>query len=75
MGGIAKKVSKMFGTSGGGSSVKIPETPNYEAEREKAEAEAQKNRSRLKALGMSGTLMGGMLGDDRAVSRKKLLGE
>jgi hypothetical protein len=76
MGGAVKKITKAIGISGGGGgSVKIPALPDYTAEREKAEAEALKNRSRLKAAGMSGTIAGGSLGDESAVQRKKLLGE
>lgn len=78
MGGVTKKISKIFG--GGGATVKIsapevPDTPDYEAERKAAEEEALRNRSRLKALGMGGTILGGTLGDDSGLRRKKLLGE
>ena len=75
MGGVVKAVSKIFG---GGGSVKMPampEVPDYEGQRKAAEEEAQKKANARRAMGMSGTILGGALGDDNNVRRKKLLGE
>ncbi len=59
-------------SGGGGGSAAVPD---YAAERAKAEAEAQKKRSALAASGMAGAILGGSLGDEGQVKRKKLLGE
>lgn len=72
MGGVSKTISKIFGVD---SKVSVPKVPDYEAERKKAEEEALRNRSRLKGLGMAGTILGGSLGEDNQVTKKKLLGE
>lgn len=75
MGGVSKAINKIFG--GGSAKVSVPEVtvPDYEAERQKAEEEALQNRNRLRAKGMSGTILGGSLGDAGSVRKKKLLGE
>jgi len=72
MGGVTKAISKIFG--GGSSSVPKITVPDYEAERKKAEEEAL-NRNRLRAKGMSGTILGGSLGGSEGLQKKKLLGE
>ena len=73
MGGVTKAISKIFG--GGSSSVPKITVPDYEAERKKAEEEALLNRNRLRAKGMSGTILGGSLGGSEGLQKKKLLGE
>ena len=73
MGGVTKSISKLLGTEP--AKVSVPEVPNYEDERKKAEDEALRTRSRLKGLGMQGTILGGSVGDDNSVKKKKLLGE
>lgn len=60
---------------GGGGEVKTADAPDYEAEKKRAEEEAQKRRSQLAALGMSGTILGGSVGDDSKLAKKRLLGE
>ena len=75
MGGVAQAISSLFG---GGSQPKAPPAPvvpDYEAERKKAEDEAQQKRSALADKGMSGAILGGSLGDEGGVKKKKLLGE
>ena len=52
-----------------------PPVPDYEGERRKAEAEAQQKRSALADKGMSGAILGGSVGDETGVKKKKLLGE
>ncbi|GHV55217.1 hypothetical protein FACS1894206_09370 [Deltaproteobacteria bacterium] len=69
MGGVAK----LFG--GGASVPKAPEVPDYEAEKKKAEEEGLAKRAALKDRGMAGAILGGSLGEDSAVKKKKLLGE
>lgn len=73
MGGVVKKVAKVVGI--GGDTPSAPKVPDYEAERKKAEAAAQSEKNRLAGLGMNGTVLGGALGDDESVKKKKLLGE
>lgn len=76
MGGVARTIRNIFGgAESSAPKVVVPEVPNYEEERKKAEEEALRNRNRLKALGMSGTILGGAYGADEGVTRKKLLGE
>ena len=75
-GGVSKESNSLIGGgSGKTAAVKVPETPNYEAERKKAEEEATKKRSALAGKGMAGTILGGSFGDDSNVNKKKLLGE
>ncbi len=76
MGGIGKALSSVTGKIfGNTSSVKVPKTPDLEAERKKAEEEAYRKRAALADKGMSGTMLGGSYGNDAGVTRKKLLGE
>ena len=76
MGGVGKAVSSIFG--GAPSMPKMPDppkVPDYEGERKKAEIDAQKKRSALADKGMSGAILGGDVGDEGGVKKKKLLGE
>ncbi len=71
MGGVAKIFS-------GGSVPKAPPAPvvpDYEGERKKAEEDAYKKRAALADKGMSGAILGGSVGDESGVKKKKLLGE
>lgn len=60
-------------SGGGGSSA--PAVPDYAAEQAKREAEAQKKKAALAGQGMSGAILGGGLGNESDVKKKKLLGE
>lgn len=73
MGGVSKKISKIFG--GGKTSVPKVEVPDYEAARRQAEEDALLGRSRLRAKGMGGTILGGSLGGEGGLQKKRLLGE
>ena len=76
MGGVAKAISSIFG--GGASTPSAPpapKVPDYEGERKKAEEDAQKKRAALADKGMSGAILGGSVGDEGGVKKKKLLGE
>ena len=72
MGGVAKA---LFGGGSKPDMPKAPEVPDYEAQRKKAEEEALKKRNALANQGMSGAILGGSLGDNEQLKKKKLLGE
>lgn len=77
MGGIAKSISKATGKLLGADqgNVRVPKTPKVEDEYKKAEEEALRKRAALADKGMSGTILGGSLGGEGGVQKKKLLGE
>ena len=55
------------------TSFSAPALPDFEAERRKAEETALKKRQAAAEQGMSGSILGGAVGDE--VKKKKLLGE
>jgi hypothetical protein len=76
MGGAAKMVQSFFG--GGPKMPKMPDppkVPDYEGQRRAAEEEAHRRRAGLADKGMSGAILGGDIGDEGGVKKKRLLGE
>lgn len=77
MGGAMKAIGKMFGMGSAPvvAAQPAPEVPDYEAERRKAEEDAQKKRNAELAGGLGRTVLGGSLGEEARLNKKRLLGE
>lgn len=86
---IGKAVSNIFGGGSQPQVVYVPapaptptyvtqpgtDVPDIAKEQEKQESEALKRRQNQAEKGLSGTILGGSVGAENAVQKKRLLGE